>query len=978
MGFLNITGAGGDDEITIDPWADNTVGGWGIAVTVDGGLGNDHVVYGNIERDETNQPGIVFADNTPNGSRSSVSENAVLAPSGTMGGGQLRVTNATNASNIVTLDFTTVEDVSFFFNDTSMGDVDTLMIEGTATADTVTANFTNTGLTIAATTNAISGAGAAGTELIDIVGATQLVQVQALARATAGTAGTAPILSALPAVSFALGDGDDTFIFTGKDNTQNTLAPTTVNVDLGNPSASDTLILTGTNSADDAYAITPGANSQAGTAVVTLAVSPASTVNYSNTEAITINGGGGTGQDVITLNGTGAANAFTLTATASLAAGSARVDAGPMISFSNLGVGAGPTNTSDIVLNGHGGADAFAVHYATGWLIDDVTIDGGAPATHAGDEITLNLAGQAATTLDLTTAPRAGNFNINGTATDLIYSDIERVDTQNGTYSINTITGTGNADTFTVKREGGDIVVRLDANDLFRGQLADLTGVLQIDGGDGNDVLVIDMSGGNPIPAGGLTFNGQDPTTASGDSIQIIGGSANSITYTPSSTPQGSGTANIDGSLLTFTGLEPLLVTTTTENVIIDMSALTAAETVTLEDDGTANNGRSRVNFTTATLEDITFANPTKLLRVIGTGLADTITINAIDGSFNADLTVDAGAGGDAINYNARTGSGRYQLNGGADTDTLLGTNTGHVWNITAANAGNLDAAGVNDFTGIENLTGGAGNDVFVIGSGGTLSGAIAGGTTGTDTLQQADGTNAWSISGAGSGIVTDTGGFSDIENIVGGSGVDMFSFTGGTLTGTVDGGSGNDSITGAANYSITGTNSGTLTGAVGFVNVENLSGSGSFTFTSAGSLSGTVTGTGGSDTIVGADDGNVFTVSAANAGMLVGKVSGFTGFENLTGGGGADRFAFIAGGVVSGSLDGGAGGDTLDYSALSAALSVTMTSTGDVTGALGVSGSITNLENIIGSSAADTFIVAPLASLQRSIDGGNPATALR
>ena len=264
VGLLNITGAGGDDEITIDPWADNSTAGWGVHVNVDGGAGNDGVYYGNIERDTTNQPGILFADNTPDGARSGVSEDVVLAATTTAGASQLRVSNATDDSNILTADLTTVEDVAFFLNDTAAGDDDTLTILGTAGVDTVTADLTNVGLTFAATTNAITNGGV-GEELVDLdAGGSQIVQVHSAVRATAGAAGTAPTLGALPAIAFSTGAGDDTLTLTGRATASNVLTPTIVNVDLGTPLASDTLVLTGTMNADDDYVITPGASNDPG------------------------------------------------------------------------------------------------------------------------------------------------------------------------------------------------------------------------------------------------------------------------------------------------------------------------------------------------------------------------------------------------------------------------------------------------------------------------------------------------------------------------------------------------------------------------------------------------------------------------------------------------------------------------------------------------------------------------------------------
>ncbi len=117
-------------------------------------------------------------------------------------------------------------------------------------------------------------------------------------------------------------------------------------------------------------------------------------------------------------------------------------------------------------------------------------------------------------------------------------------------------------------------------------------------------------------------------------------------------------------------------------------------------------------------------------------------------------------------------------------------------------------------FSSIENLTGGTGADSFVL-SGGTLSGSINGGG-GTNTLTGDNVTNAWTITGANTGTVTGVGGtFSNIQNLVGGTGNDTFTFSdGATLSGTVNGGAGGTNILDLSAYS-TGVDV-TLTGSTG------------------------------------------------------------------------------------------------------------------------------------------------------------------
>ena len=99
-------------------------------------------------------------------------------------------------------------------------------------------------------------------------------------------------------------------------------------------------------------------------------------------------------------------------------------------------------------------------------------------------------------------------------------------------------------------------------------------------------------------------------------------------------------------------------------------------------------------------------------------------------------------------------------------------------------------------FTNIGNLIGGTGTDSFTL-SGGTLSGAIDGGLTGVNTLTGDNVANTWTISGTDAGSVTGiSGGFSNISTLIGGNSTDSFSFTGAAvLNGPIDGGLGSDTL---------------------------------------------------------------------------------------------------------------------------------------------------------------------------------------
>ena len=56
---------------------------------------------------------------------------------------------------------------------------------------------------------------------------------------------------------------------------------------------------------------------------------------------------------------------------------------------------------------------------------------------------------------------------------------------------------------------------------------------------------------------------------------------------------------------------------------------------------------------------------------------------------------------------------------------------------------------------------------------------------------------NTFTVNGSNSGTVTSINGFSNIENLEGGTQNDRFELTGGTLSGTIDGQGGDDTCAG-------------------------------------------------------------------------------------------------------------------------------------------------------------------------------------
>ena len=157
-------------------------------------------------------------------------------------------------------------------------------------------------------------------------------------------------------------------------------------------------------------------------------------------------------------------------------------------------------------------------------------------------------------------------------------------------------------------------------------------------------------------------------------------------------------------------------------------------------------------------------------------------------------LVINAGAGDDRITTSALAPAHTLTIIGGADNDTLTGPDVATNWSISASDAGS--ASGITAFNTIENLTGRGGVDVFTLLAGGVITGQIDGGN-GDDTIVAPNAENNWAISGTDAGMVNSTR-FLAIENLTGGSGIDIFRVQSGeAISGQIAGGGGVDTLFG-------------------------------------------------------------------------------------------------------------------------------------------------------------------------------------
>lgn len=344
---------------------------------------------------------------------------------------------------------------------------------------------------------------------------------------------------------------------------------------------------------------------------------------------------------------------------------------------------------------------------------------------------------------------------------------------------------------------------------------------------------------------------------------------------------------------------------------------------------------------------------------------------------------------------------GRVNGEAGSDTLNLGALTTQRVVTLTSTTVDGFsgtEASVTADFAGID---------------------AIVGGFANNDILNGLATDSRWNINGPDQGTYTESPtarvlAFSQIENLNGNDGVDTFDFdNSATLTGSLTGGNGFDALISddsraSQTFIINGVNSGQFVTPAGliiggtFSDVETLigaQGQDTFQFTNSGSLSGVIDGVGGTDEIVGDNDGNAFTVSNNDAGDLPGKINtaglGATGFinvEDLTGGAGVDTF--IVNSLLVGDLDGRSGNDQFFFGATGAIGGTLIggpgfdTLTGDDDGnlfniegngalsAIGKGTLVTktsefrDIETLIGGAGPDTFSFTRLGSIIGTVDG--------
>jgi VCBS repeat-containing protein len=346
----------------------------------------------------------------------------------------------------------------------------------------------------------------------------------------------------------------------------------------------------------------------------------------------------------------------------------------------------------------------------------------------------------------------------------------------------------GSPDTFRMGRRGDSIEVLVNDRVVFTAPLATAP-LLKFTGSGDNDILIVDYSGGNPIPEEGISYDGGG--IGDNDTLIMTGGSVSDVTHTFTSVD--SGMADMEGSTISYTGIEGItdsLVATDRGFVFGD-----AGDTITIGEDLTPGNNVSRISSVDSSVA-VNFMNPVNSLTVNAGDGNDRITVGSLDRAFGTsfDVVIDGAEGDDYINASRADFS--LTLIGGSGNDTLLGGRGNDVMN--GGDGSDILWAGSGDDTllggsGNDVLDGGAGNDVLRGGEGNDL---ITGGN-GNDTLHGDSGYDL--LTGANGNDVIDGGDGNDI--LSGDNGNDIL--LGSNGNDLMMGGNGNDELWGGAGNDI-------------------------------------------------------------------------------------------------------------------------------------------------------------------------------
>jgi Ca2+-binding RTX toxin-like protein len=457
---------------------------------------------------------------------------------------------------------------------------------------------------------------------------------------------------------------------------------------------------------------------------------------------------------------------------------------------------------------------------------------------------------------------------------------------------------------------GDDSLFGGGGNDMLLGG----TGADQLDGGAGNDTL--DGGTGADVMIGGsgndlymVDYVGDGVAEQAGQGTDTV---QSSLTYTLGANVENltlTGSTAING---TGNSLNNILTGNTAANVLAggagnDTYIVGIGDTIVEAASAGTDTIKSDINWTLESNVENLILTGTAAVDGVGNSLANSLTgndaANILNGGTGADMLIGS-QGDDTYIVDNASDKITELTNEGVDTvqSSVAYTLAANVENLTLTGTSAINGTG----NGLDNilignsaanrLTGGAGNDTYVIGAGDSIVEAV---NAGIDTVQSSVthtlAANVENLTLIGTAAISGTG--NALNNML----------VGNSAANTLTGGAGNDIyVVGAGDTVVEALNAGTdtvqssVTLTLG-ANVENLTLTGSAAISGTGNtLTNVLTGNIGNNVLSGGDGNDV--------------LSGGRGSDTLNGGTGSDLFQFARGDGQDIVTDTSGTSDRLDF----------------------------------------------------------------
>ncbi len=199
----------------------------------------------------------------------------------------------------------------------------------------------------------------------------------------------------------------------------------------------------------------------------------------------------------------------------------------------------------------------------------------------------------------------------------------------------------------------------------------------------GNDKLIVDWVNGNPIPTGGISYDGGTQSGVPGDSLVVMGRAIDSGNYTPSGTVGGAGSVTVAGKAINFTGLEPV---TTSGFGSFTLTTPNSVDSITI---GSPIAGQTRISGTSGgvAMEALNFFNIASV--IIDTGANDAVGGGSGNDTIAIDTTGVTAPGVNSLNFTTGAGANTLTVSGSA---TISAATTGTLA-VTANNSAIVNLA---------------------------------------------------------------------------------------------------------------------------------------------------------------------------------------------------------------------------------------------------------------------------------------------